>query len=537
MILPDDLPTAPGSAAHLKVAAAATSSPVIRLYRPATVLFNVLRSGAPYTGSATVTLTSSRGTNTYTFAGGSYTVPTGLVSGLQYTASATAGAVTSSSVTQMVPDLSTYPANLTSTFTLVLPDRVTLNVPPTATAFTTIPASAITATFTGITGTGSSNPITFKVFPSPPADCTTGGTTIGTATGSGNGSFHPSSGATLAPGTWWWYVVWPGDSTHGTSASDCPPTATTTVSLGSPALAISAPTTATTGSTVPAANISAGLTNFLGQGSGSITFYVKQSPTAPTTNCGDASWTKVGATATNVSTSSPNTSYNPTANWSPTTAGTYWWYASLPATANNNLANTPCPPLASTVVTAPLPDTFSVAITGTQTAGTSFAVTITAKLPSGPTDTSYSGAKSVVFSGPANSPNGTAPTYPATVTFTNGAGTATITLFNAAPSTTLTATAGAITGTSTAFQVKPAAVPLAFTTCPPAQHGRGQVATGQTVTRGNDPYGNPDPNKASAISVALSANQSERGRRRRSRSPPARRRAAPAATRIHPSAP
>ena len=68
--LPDDLPTAPGSAAHVKVAAAATTSPVIRIYRPATVVFHVTRSGVR-TRVSTVTLTSSRGTTTYTFTGGS----------------------------------------------------------------------------------------------------------------------------------------------------------------------------------------------------------------------------------------------------------------------------------------------------------------------------------------------------------------------------------------------------------------------------------------------------------------------------------
>jgi hypothetical protein len=122
VVLPDDLPTAPSSAAHLKVAAAATSSPVLRMYRPSTVYLNVTRFGLPYTGSATVTLSSSRGSTPYTFSGGTYTVPTGAVSGLEYTATATGGGVTSDPVTQTVPDLATYPQILTSTFDLALPN-------------------------------------------------------------------------------------------------------------------------------------------------------------------------------------------------------------------------------------------------------------------------------------------------------------------------------------------------------------------------------------------------------------------------------
>ena len=51
------------------------------------------------------------------------------------------------------------------------------------------------------------------------------------------------------------------------------------------------------------------------------------------------------------------------------------------------------------------------------------------------TATGYTGAQAITFSGPANSPNNTAPTYPATVNFTAGVGTASITLTNAASTT------------------------------------------------------------------------------------------------------
>ena len=49
---------------------------------------------------------------------------------------------------------------------------------------------------------------------------------------------------------------------------------------------------------------------------------------------------------------------------------------------------------------------------GTQTAGTAFNVTITATDAYGNAATNYAGAQTVTFTGPSNSPNGTAPAYP-----------------------------------------------------------------------------------------------------------------------------
>ena len=75
-------------------------------------------------------------------------------------------------------------------------------------------------------------------------------------------------------------------------------------------------------------------------------------------------------------------------------------------------------------------------------------MTLTAQLSGGGTDTTYGGTRTITFSGPGSSPFGSAPVYPANVTFTNGVGTATITLYNAA-STTLNATDGTKTGSTT----------------------------------------------------------------------------------------
>ena len=55
-----------------------------------------------------------------------------------------------------------------------------------------------------------------------------------------------------------------------------------------------------------------------------------------------------------------------------------------------------------------------VANPGPQTAGTAFSETITAHDPYGNVATGYTGNQAITFSGPPNSPNGTAPIYPHT---------------------------------------------------------------------------------------------------------------------------
>lgn len=121
--------------------------------------------------------------------------------------------------------------------------------------------------------------------------------------------------------------------------------------------------------------------------------------------------------------------------------------------------------------------TYQVALPapGNKTAGTAFSVVLTAQT-GGVTDTSYNGVKTVTFSGPANSPLGTTPTYPATVTFTNGVGTASITLV-AAQSVTLSATDGTRTGSTSVTVVGAAANRLTFVGSTPSC-AAGSVAVG-----------------------------------------------------------
>ncbi|HTZ85048.1 MAG TPA: hypothetical protein VMB05_00130 [Solirubrobacteraceae bacterium] len=93
--------------------------------------------------------------------------------------------------------------------------------------------------------------------------------------------------------------------------------------------------------------------------------------------------------------------------------------------------------------------------TPSPTAGKSFSETVTATDTYGNTTTSYTGNKTIGFTGPSSSPGGKAPKYPTgQINFASGVSTASITLYNA-QTTTLTATQSTISGTSASFTVAP----------------------------------------------------------------------------------
>ena len=66
--------------------------------------------------------------------------------------------------------------------------------------------------------------VTFKVFgpqSSAPSDCS-GGTTVGTASVSGNASYSPSAGFTPGSvGDYWWFASYGGDSNNTSTNSGC----------------------------------------------------------------------------------------------------------------------------------------------------------------------------------------------------------------------------------------------------------------------------------------------------------------------------
>ena len=120
--LKDDMP--PSTTAHTSIAGGQTFTTILRLYKAATI-FVVPKSpdGSTYTGTATATIGSSRGAQSFTFSGGQLQVQTiagePVVPNLQYTARVLAsnGQYTTPS-TQLVPN--SYPTDLTKTFPLSL---------------------------------------------------------------------------------------------------------------------------------------------------------------------------------------------------------------------------------------------------------------------------------------------------------------------------------------------------------------------------------------------------------------------------------
>jgi hypothetical protein len=93
---------------------------------------------------------------------------------------------------------------------------------------------------------------------------------------------------------------------------------------------------------------------------------------------------------------------------------------------------------------------YTVSAPASATAGSVITASITAKDTFGNTATGYTGSKTVDFSGPHSAPSGTSPSYPGSVTFTSGAGSANVTLYDA-EAAAITATDHAspsITGTS-----------------------------------------------------------------------------------------
>src|SRR5581483_10820412 len=99
--------------------------------------------------------------------------------------------------------------------------------------------------------TGASGTITFKVFgpqTSAPSTCTSGGTTVGTATVSGNGTYGPSAGFTpTSAGTYWWYASYGGDSGNTSSASTCGSGMSSTVVKNATTTSASAPASGNAG--------------------------------------------------------------------------------------------------------------------------------------------------------------------------------------------------------------------------------------------------------------------------------------------------
>jgi type II secretory pathway pseudopilin PulG len=115
--LSDDV--SPSSAAHVQLSPGQTFNTVLRVYQGCTIFVQLTNAsdGSAYTGNANVTVSSSRGSQTFSYTGSPLTITQiageNVVPGLSYTVM-TANGFYSTSTSKTVPN--NYPSDLTSTF-------------------------------------------------------------------------------------------------------------------------------------------------------------------------------------------------------------------------------------------------------------------------------------------------------------------------------------------------------------------------------------------------------------------------------------
>ena len=142
-----------------------------------------------------------------------------------------------------------------------------------------------------------------------------------------------------------------------------------------------------------------------------------------------------------------------------------------------------------------------------ETAGTAFNLTLRAVDALNGVDTNYSGSKTVSYTGPANAPDNTAPTYTTTVTFAAGVAASVATTLVDAETVAITPSIPGLTGvaSSNLTVVAGAATKLAFTTQPGGGTGGTAWATQPAVTI-RDQYNNPVTGTNQTVTLAIQNN-------------------------------
>jgi len=123
----------PATGVHFALSPSQTVASTVDVYMPATVYVQLQNfDGTTYTGTATVTVSSSRGSQSFAYSGTQLAVTTlnsePLVPGLNYTVAVSGGGFYGNSLTANVPSPPGYPTNLTSTFTFQNAQLATLTV-------------------------------------------------------------------------------------------------------------------------------------------------------------------------------------------------------------------------------------------------------------------------------------------------------------------------------------------------------------------------------------------------------------------------
>ncbi len=121
----------------------------------------------------------------------------------------------------------------------------------------------------------------------------------------------------------------------------------TTVDSATTSLTATAPASGTAGTQITASSMSSSLAGGSGP-TGTITFTVFGPQASAPTICAS------GGTAVGTASVSGNGAYNHSASFTPTTAGTYWWYANYAGDTNNNSAASSCGvSMTDTIVASP----------------------------------------------------------------------------------------------------------------------------------------------------------------------------------------
>ena len=138
-----------------------------------------------------------------------------------------------------------------------------------------------------------------------------------------------------------------------------------------------------------------------------------------------------------------------------------------------------------------------------QTAGTQFSIPALSAVDIFNTvDATYTGLKTISYTGPGASPGGNAPVYTTSLTFSGGQATGVATTLKKAETTTITATDGTLAGAaSSSLTVNPALVSPSVSTvsASPASVTADGVTTSAITVTLKDAYGNPVSGKAVSL--------------------------------------
>jgi hypothetical protein len=207
------------------------------------------------------------------------------------------------------------------------------SISTSATASVTIGDSITdTATLADVTGNAGGT-ITFRLWgPSATADCT--GTPIFTSTKnvSGGGQYTSDSYTPTAVGKYWWIANYSGDANNSSATGACGDTGEgSVVNKASPSIRTNATASITIGGTI---TDSATLSNATSDASGTITFRLFSDATCQTEITLTAAQSQATVTG--------NGTFSPSAAYTPTTVGTFYWIASYSGDAKNNPVSGSC---------------------------------------------------------------------------------------------------------------------------------------------------------------------------------------------------